>query len=103
VRPLDPWPHSEAGRFHRVVALVLVALAGLVVVVGLVRHHGGVDLAVLVAVGAGVGLAAVKLARDLRRAPANFPVPQSVGFTVAGADGARPRSRYASQNRTAPS
>jgi hypothetical protein len=21
VRPLDPWPHSEAGRFHRVIAL----------------------------------------------------------------------------------
>ena len=24
VRPLDPWPHSEAGRFHRVIALLLV-------------------------------------------------------------------------------
>ena len=21
VRPLDPWPHSEAGRFHRTIAL----------------------------------------------------------------------------------
>ena len=27
VRPLDPWPHSEAGRFHRGLALMLVALA----------------------------------------------------------------------------
>jgi Transposase DDE domain len=25
VRPLDPWPHSEAGRFHRVIAVMLVA------------------------------------------------------------------------------
>ena len=28
VRPLDPWPHSEAGRFHRGIALLMVALAG---------------------------------------------------------------------------
>jgi hypothetical protein len=27
VRPLDPWPHSEAGRFHRGLCLVLIALA----------------------------------------------------------------------------
>ena len=27
VRPLDPWPHSEAGRFHRGLSLMLVALA----------------------------------------------------------------------------
>ena len=26
VRPLDPWPHSEAGRFHRGLSLMLVAL-----------------------------------------------------------------------------
>ena len=29
VRPLDPWPHSEAGRFHRVIALLMVVLAAL--------------------------------------------------------------------------
>ena len=34
VRPLDPWPHSEAGRFHRGISLMLVALALLVLVVG---------------------------------------------------------------------
>ena len=34
VRPLDPWPHSEAGRFHRGLSLMLVALALLVIVVG---------------------------------------------------------------------
>ena len=37
VRPLDPWPHSEAGRFHRGLSLMLVALALLVIVVGAVR------------------------------------------------------------------
>ena len=39
VRPLDPWPHSESGRFHRVIALLLVALSGLILVVELARHH----------------------------------------------------------------
>ena len=33
VRPLDPWPHSEAGRFHRGLSLMLVALAVLIVLV----------------------------------------------------------------------
>ena len=33
VRPVDPWPHSEAGRFHRGLSLVLVALATLIAVV----------------------------------------------------------------------
>jgi len=35
VRPLDPWPHSEAGRFHRGLSLVLVVLALLVLCVAL--------------------------------------------------------------------
>ena len=39
VRPLDPWPHSEAGRFHRAVSLVLVGVALLVLVAGAVRNH----------------------------------------------------------------
>jgi hypothetical protein len=33
VRPLDPWPHSEAGCFQRGIALLLVGLALLIVVV----------------------------------------------------------------------
>src|SRR5215210_9028787 len=43
VRPLDPWPHSEAGRFHRTIALVMVALAAVVLLVAAVRHHGLAD------------------------------------------------------------
>ena len=27
VRPLDPWPHSEAGRFHRAISTVMIALS----------------------------------------------------------------------------
>jgi Transposase DDE domain len=75
VRPLDPWPHSEAGRFHRGLSLVLVVLALLVLTVGLARNHGGVDAPLL------LGLLAVAVAigrwllRDFRAHPAGFPEP----------------------------
>ena len=74
-RPLDPWPHSEAGRFHRGLALTLIALAMLVLVVGLARNHAPEEVAVL---GALLGVfvwAARLLLRDLRAHPANFPEP----------------------------
>jgi Transposase DDE domain len=85
VRPLDPWPHSEAGRFHRVIALMLVVLAALVVVVALALNHRAADAALL---GGLLGLCALVgrvLLRDLRAHPANFPEP-------AAADGLRMRS-----------
>jgi hypothetical protein len=75
VRPLDPWPHSEAGRFHRVIALMLVVLAALIVLVEVARHHGSADVAVLLAILLGVTLAGRWLLRDLRVHPAGFPRP----------------------------
>ena len=103
VRPLDPWPHSEAGRFHRGIALVMVALGILIVLVEGFRHHAPPEAVVLgatilVAVGA-----ARWLARDLRRHPANFPVASAahgLRMGTTAADGVRPHSRWASQNRT---
>lgn len=75
VRPLDPWPHSEAGRFHRVISLMLVALAALVCVVGIVRNHEPWDALVLGALLVLCAVAARLFLRDLRRHPANFPEP----------------------------
>jgi Transposase DDE domain len=75
VRPLDPWPHSEAGRFHRVIALLLVALAGLVLIVGLARNHEPSELAALGGLLVMSVLVTRLLARDLRAHPANFPEP----------------------------
>jgi hypothetical protein len=75
VRPLDPWPHSEAGRFHRGLSLMLVALALLVLVAGAVRNHDTVDAAVL------LGILALTLAVgrwlwiDFRAHPSGFPAP----------------------------
>jgi hypothetical protein len=75
VRPLDPWPHSEAGRFHRIIALLLVVLAALILLVAAVRHHRLDDVAALGAVFVTALLAGRWLLRDLRAHPANFPQP----------------------------
>jgi hypothetical protein len=102
VRPVDPWPHSEAGRFHRGLSLVLVALAAMIVVVELVRHHRPDEAAVLAAALVAVALAGRWLARDFVAHPSNFPArspSHGSGMAVAGADGHRARSRWASQNR----
>jgi hypothetical protein len=73
VRPLDPWPHSEAGRFHRVIALLMVALGLLVLVIELARHHTLSEAGLLLGLLIVTALAARWLLRDLRVHPANFP------------------------------
>ncbi len=93
VRPLDPWPHSEAGRFHRVVSLLLVALAALIGVIELARHHRLTEAAALLGELTAAALAAHWLLRDLRAHPAGFPD----ALPATGADGVRRPSRWASQ------
>jgi hypothetical protein len=73
VRPVDPWPHSEAGRFHRVIALMLVVLAALVLVVGLARNHAPSELAALGGLLVLTALVIRLLGRDLRAHPSGFP------------------------------
>ena len=75
VRPLDPWPHSEAGRFHRVIALTMVVLGALILGVELLRHHEPSELALLAGLLVGVALAARWLLKDLRLHPAGFTAP----------------------------
>jgi hypothetical protein len=102
VRPLDPWPHSEAGRFHRVIALLMVALGLLIVLAEGVRHHALQEAAVLLGVLLAGAAAERRLARDLRAHPSNFPAPapaHGAGPVVAGADGVRPASRWASRRQ----
>ncbi len=101
VQPLDPWPHSEAGRFHRGLSLVLTGLAGLVLTVELARHHDIAELALLVALAGVVAATARLLLRDFRRHPSGFPAPRPAhGLGMAAAPAAAvPRSRWASQNR----
>jgi len=75
VRPLDPWPHSEAGRFHRAIAVLLVALGALILTVELARHHEPIEIALLGGLLLPTALAVRRLLGDLRLHPAGFPAP----------------------------
>lgn len=75
-RALDPWPHSEAGHFHRGIAVAMVGFGVLVTCAGVALHHGAGDLAVLGAallLSTAVGL---YLLADFRSAPSGFPWPE---------------------------
>ena len=85
IRPLDPWPRSEAGRFHRTIALLLVVLALLVLVVELARHHDAREAVLLAAVLVPTFYAARWLVRDLRVHPAGFP-DAPLSHSVCAAD-----------------
>jgi hypothetical protein len=73
VRALDPWPHSEAGRFHRAVSILLVAVALLVLLTAVARNHTPAEAVALFALAAVAALEGRWLLRDLRAHPANFP------------------------------
>jgi hypothetical protein len=78
VRAMDPWPHSEAGRFHRGISLAVVSIAGLILATEAIRNHAPFELAVLGIVLAVVALVAWHLHAAFRATPTNFPVPQVV-------------------------
>ena len=99
VRAVDPWPHSEAGRFHRGLALMLIGLAGLILLVETTRHHTPTELAVLAVPAALAGGLGWRFLDHLRNTPTGFPDPTpSTGLRLAAAD----RSADRSEHRTAP-
>jgi hypothetical protein len=73
VRAMDPWPHSEAGRFHRGISLVVALIAGLILAAEILRNHAPPELAVLGAALAVVALTLWHLHAAFRITPANFP------------------------------
>lgn len=89
-RAIDPWPHSEAGRFHRGIALAMVGFGLLVICAGAGLNHGVADLAVLgtaLLISSVIGL---RLLADFRSAPPGFPWPEEelsgTASTVAHAE-----------------
>lgn len=74
-RAVDPWPHSEAGRFHRGVSLLLLVLAALFLVVEMARHHAPLELLLTGPLLLGVAALGFRYGDELRRTPANFPEP----------------------------
>jgi hypothetical protein len=75
VRPLRPWPHSEAGRFHRGLALVLVVLAALLATVEAVRRHTPSELVLAGATAAAAAAVGWWLTAHFRATPTGFPEP----------------------------
>ena len=73
IRPLDPWPHSEAGRFHRGLSLVLVALSLLMLVVAGARNHDPGEAGLLGVLLVAALLVGRMLGNDFRAHPSNFP------------------------------
>ncbi|GBE64347.1 hypothetical protein MFM001_08090 [Mycobacterium sp. MFM001] len=72
-REIDPWPHSEAGRFHRGIACFVAAL-GVVMPLGmLIGSHSVADVLVLCGTAATVVLLGLPLARHLWNTPSNAP------------------------------
>jgi hypothetical protein len=72
-RPLDPWPHSEAGRFHRGIAVAIMCLAAVILAIAAVRNHEPSQLGLL---APGLGVVLLILARTsaaFRAGPAVFP------------------------------
>jgi hypothetical protein len=75
-RSLDPWPHSEVGRFHRGIAVAIVCFGMLVLMAAFVLHHRAGDIAVL---GTALLLATAVcgyLLADFRSTPSGFPWPE---------------------------
>jgi hypothetical protein len=64
---LDPWLSSAIGRFHRGISLALLVLAGLIVVVELLRHDHGPERWALATVVVTVSLLVVNVGRSLWR------------------------------------
>jgi hypothetical protein len=77
-REIDPWPYSEAGRFHRGIACC-VAMIGVLLPLGmLLAQPSAVELLALLGTVVLVGAACVPLARHLWRTESGFPehIPQ---------------------------
>jgi len=72
-RSIDPWPSSEAERFHRGVACCLAVVAVLWPLAMAVSGRTALEAGLLCASAAAAALGSWPLWSHLRRTPANFP------------------------------
>ncbi|HEY8717821.1 hypothetical protein [Pengzhenrongella sp.] len=94
-RPIAPWPHSEAGRFHRGLSLSLVVIAGVMILLTVARNLEPWS-AVLAVPLALVVLLGLRFSAHFRATPSNFPAPTpSTGLRVTQTS----RTRWGSDAR----
>ena len=72
-RNIDPWPNSEAERFHRGIACVVVVLGLVWPLAAMFQGRTSLELTVLGAGAAAIALGSWPLWSHLRRSPAGFP------------------------------
>lgn len=106
-RNVDPWPNSEAERFHRGIACVVVVLGLIWPLAAMLQGRTFLELAVLGAGSAAIALGSWPLWSHLRRTPARFPdhvkvegLDESVAAQLAAtASAAERRTVYRSAQR----
>jgi hypothetical protein len=72
-RAIDPWPHSESGRFHRGISLCIAVIAVFLAGAMLLGAHDAADVVILLSTVIVSLVVVAALARALVRTPANFP------------------------------
>jgi len=72
-RPMDPWPHSEAGRFHRGISVALLLLAVLVSSIGIALTPALPDVLILAPLLAATVAIGLHMARAFLSMPSGFP------------------------------
>jgi len=72
-RELDPWPHSDAGRFHRGIACAVAGFGVVLPAATLIASHSVADVLILVSTMVIVVIAGLPLARHLWNTPTNAP------------------------------
>lgn len=70
--PAD-WPHSEAGRLHTLVALVIAAASLTLTLVELFRHHNAIELPALALTALAAAAALTHLTTQFTRNPKDHP------------------------------
>ncbi len=73
LREVDPWPHSEAGRFHRGLACALVVLAVLLPLAMLPSRREPAEAVVLLLALVAAAGAGLPLFSHFRNTPTGFP------------------------------
>jgi hypothetical protein len=108
-RNVDPWPSSEAERFHRGVACAVAVLAVLWPLATTLTGRTGTEIVVLVGASLAVALASWPLWSHLHRSPAGFPAhvaaqtldDAALADAQLAAREARRRTRYGSDRSEA--
>lgn len=73
IRDIDPWPHSESGRFHRGIAACIAAIGVVLPLGAMLRGGTALDAVVLLGTATLTATASLPLVSHLRKSPTNFP------------------------------